>query len=438
MFFRVLALLAGVAALARPAAAQHQGFELVDRIVAVVGNVPIPLSRLEEELNLFESSDNELPSDPAELRALRVQLVERMIHEELLVQAALRDTTIVVSREELQEAVDQALRDVRSQFTNPSEFEEELRVAGFGTEAEYRAWFGERQRRDILRSRFLTAVRDRGELVVLPPSEEELREYFEFVGGQFGRRPATVDFRQVVIRPEADSSAVETARQLADSVRQLLEDGEDFGRLARGFSDDPGTRENGGELGYFRRGVMHRDFEAVAFRLRPGQIAPPVRTPFGFHIIEVQRIETAEVQARHILIAPEITEADVVRAETLADSLVVLLRNGAPADSIARAHHDETEQSIVERAPVGDLPPAYGNLMAFAIPGQALGPVRLEIGENRAKFAIIVFGRLRPEGDVTFEDVRDQLEPRLAEENAIGRLVQRLRRSAYIDIRLEP
>ena len=115
-----------------------------------------------------------------------------------------------------------------------------------------------------------------------------------------------------------------------------------------------------------------------------------------------------------------------------------MLRNGAPADSIVRAHHDETEQSIVERAPVDDLPPAYGNLMAFAIPGQALGPVRLEIGENRAKFAIIVFGQLRPEGDVTFEDVRDQLEPRLAEENAIGRLVQRLRRSAYIDIRLEP
>lgn len=438
MFFRGLALLAGVAVLARPAAAQHEGFELVDRIVVVVGNVPIPLSRLEEELNLYQSSGNELPSDPAELRALRVQLLERLVQEELLVQAALRDTTIVVSREELQEAVDQALRDVRSQFTNPSGFEEELRVAGFGTEAEYRAWFGERQRRDMLRSRFLTALRDRGELVVLPPSEEELREYFELVGGQLGRRPATVDFRQIVIRAEADSSAVEAARQLADSVRQLLEDGEDFERLARGFSDDPGTRENGGGLGYFRRGVMHRDFEAVAFRLRPGQISPPVRTPFGFHIIEVQRIETAEVQARHILIAPEVTAADVLRAEMLADSLVVLLRNGAPADSIARAHHDETEQSIVERAPVGDLPPAYGNLMAFADPGQTLGPVRLEMGENRAKFAIIVFGQSRPEGDVTFDDVRDQLEPRLAEENAIGRFVQRLRRSAYIDIRLEP
>lgn len=419
-----------------PNAIRAQEFVFVDGIAAVVGDTPIPVSRVQEELNLYQSAGNDLPTDSASLAALRQEFLERLIEEELLVQAAQRDTTLVVAEDEIQEIVDQAVRDVRSQFTNDLEFLIELQAAGFGTEAEYRTWFSERQRRDLLRARFLSSLRDKGELVALPPTDAELQEYFDQVRDQLGSRPATVTFRQIVIDPKPTVAALAAAEQLADSLRQLLLDDADFAFLARRFSDDPGTRDLGGDLGYFQRGVMHRNFEAVAFRLRPGRISMPVRTPFGIHLIEVLRVETAEIQARHILITPEITREDVNDAEELADSLVVLLANGAAWDSIARVNHDDSEQAVIDEVAVDSLPSLYSNVLAFATPGQVLGPVRLELSETLSKFAIVIFGELKPAGEITLEDVRGQLEGRVSEQNAIRRYLERLRRSSYVDVRM--
>jgi len=409
----------------------------VDRIVAIVGVTPITMSRLIEQENTWRSQGNPIPTDPTELLELRRNLLKSLIDEELMVQAAQRDTMVVVSDEDVQTAVDETLRNIRNDYPSELDLERELQAVGFESVDEYRLWLAEQQRRSLLRDALLQQLRQRGDLVSLPPTDEELRRYYEAARSQLGQRPATVSFRQIVVVSEPDTSALRTAYNKADSIRQLLVDGADFAEMAQRFSADPASAARGGELGWFRRGGgLVREFEDAAFRLQPGFFSQPVLTPFGFHIIQVQRAEPASVQARHILIAPEISGADRAAARLEADSVIAQLRAGVPYDSLARLHHSRPEERVAEGAARDNLPDAYRSALADAEPGDIVGPIELDRGNGRMAYAVVIFEGSRPAGVVTFEEVVDQIRPRLAEQNGLDRYLQTLRDATYIDILL--
>ncbi|HYF39924.1 MAG TPA: peptidylprolyl isomerase, partial [Gemmatimonadales bacterium] len=255
---------------------------VVDRVVAVVGNRPVLASQVDEEIFSRQSQGAQIPTDPDGLKAVRQQIVSSIIDEELLLQQAQRDTAITVTDEEIASGVEEQVRKVRSNFTSEVDYTTELKKAGFQTPEEYRRWLTDQQRRAAFQNRLVEKLRGEGKLKPVAPTEKEMKQFFEEQKGSLGTRPATLSFRQIVVTPAPTPDAKLRTRAKADSIVLELRRGADFATAARRFSEDPGSKEQGGSLNWFRRGVMVPEFERVAFSLKPGVVSDPVESPFGY------------------------------------------------------------------------------------------------------------------------------------------------------------
>ena len=133
--------------------------------------------------------------------------------------------------------------------------------------------------------------------------------------------------RHILVRllPDADEAATAAALEKAQGIVARLDAGESFEDLAKELSDDPGSATNGGDLGFFGRGVMAPEFETAVFELQQGGRSQAVKTPFGFHIIELVEIKpevaTPLAEVRDQLVDQLLAEAraDIFyeRSETL-------------------------------------------------------------------------------------------------------------------------
>jgi peptidyl-prolyl cis-trans isomerase SurA len=407
----------------------------VDRVVAVVGTKPILASQVEEQLVLAQSQGAKIPTDSAARDAARRQLLSQMVDEELLVQQAERDTTITVTSQEVQDAVEQTVQNVRKQFTSITDFQTQLRAAGFVSQEEWRRWLADQQRRSILQQRLIDQLKQKQKLRPIPPSDAEMHAFWEANRAQQPKRPAAISFRQIVIVPKPDSVAKARALTLAESLVVVLRKGADFAELAKKYSVDSISRAQGGELGWFRRGVMVKEFEDVAFRLRPGDISPVVETEFGYHIIQVERIQPAEILARHILIQPQISAAQIAIAQHRADSVHDALAHGASFDTLARVYADPSEPKLADALPVSQLPPDYTQAIGNdTVPG--LKPVfQVGAGTARPRFVVFELTRRLPEGELSFADVKDRIKDALAQELALKHYLDTVRRTTYVDVR---
>lgn len=95
---------------------------------------------------------------------------------------------------------------------------------------------------------------------------------------------------------DADQTTIDKRQKLAEDLLKQLNEGADFAKLAKAYSDDKSNAADGGEIGVFGRGIMVKEFEDAAFALKPGQLSDVVRTPFGFHIIRVDEHVEAGVK----------------------------------------------------------------------------------------------------------------------------------------------
>ncbi|OLD03628.1 MAG: hypothetical protein AUI99_04240 [Gemmatimonadetes bacterium 13_1_40CM_3_69_22] len=434
-----LTLVALAVAAGAPRRAEAQGERAsarpVDRIVAIVGSKPILASQVEEQLVLAQAQGLKMPTDSAGRDAVRRQVLSQMVDEELIVQQAERDTTIKVTDQEVQDQVEQTVQNVRKQFGSTADFQAQLRAAQFLSEEEWRRWLADQQRRAILQQRLLDQLRQKGKLRPIPPTDAQLRQFWEENKARQPKRPAAISFRQIVIAPQPDSAAKARARQLAESLVVVLRHGAKFADVAKQFSADSASREQGGELGWFRRGVMVKEFEDVAFRLRPGDISDPVPTDFGYHIIQVERVQPAEVLARHVLITPTISAAQIALARRAADSVHDALLRGASFDSLARRYGDPEEGKVVPDLPLSQLPPDYQRAIGSdSVPG--LKPV-FEIGADskRPKFVVFELTKRLPEGELSFDEVKDRIRESLGQQLTVQHYLDTLRRTTYVDLR---
>jgi peptidyl-prolyl cis-trans isomerase SurA len=406
----------------------------IDRVLAIVGNRPVLASQVEEEMFSREAGGAKLPTDPEGLEAVRQQIVGSIIDEELLVQQAQRDTAIQVTDEEIASGVEEQVRKVRGNFTSEVDYRAELQKAGFQTPEEYRRWLSDQQRRAAFQNRLVEKLRGEGKLKAVSPTENEMKQFFDEQRASLGTRPATLSFRQVVISPKPSLEAKARSKAQADSIVLELRQGADFATAARRFSQDPGSKEQGGSLNWFRRGVMVPEFERVAFSLKPGVVSDPVESPFGYHIIQVERAQPAEVQARHILLAPVIDSAYMESARATAEAVRKALEAGAPFDSLQRRYHDPSAEREAEGVPITKLPENYAKVIGTADSGTVVPVFTLPAG-GREQFVMLQVTGRRPEGDVKYEDVRDRIREQLGQQLAIRRYLDRLRKATYVEIR---
>jgi len=193
--------------------------------------------------------------------------------------------------------------------------------------------------------------------------ENELRALYEQRSSLYNM-PEQVRARHILLSLEAEASAEEAAdvERRANEILTQIRAGADFAALASELSEDPGSKGNGGDLGFFARGQMVKQFEDAAFSLEPGTVSELVKTEYGYHIIRVEEHRAAQQRSFEEVrgeLAAELMGLEVARTENraIADRIAAAIRNGASLEDAARAEQLTLQRSDrIQRRPDGYIP----------------------------------------------------------------------------------
>ena len=213
--------------------------------------------------------------------------------------------------------------------------------------------------------------------------------------------PEQVRARHILLRvePGAPAEAVEARRREAEAIHARLVGGEDFASLASSLSEDPGSKESGGDLGFFKRGQMVKPFEDAAFALGPGELSPVFRSDFGFHLLRVEERKPAQLRTFDEVkaeLAREILGREAARelARGIADRLAEAIRAGKSLETAAREAKLTLDRTgRLQRRPDGYVPGlgAAQDLLAlaFTLPAGASSPQIFEVGGKLALIQVL-------------------------------------------------
>ena len=407
----------------------------IDRVVAIVGDQPLLWSDILTAINQRRTQGLQVPADSAGQANLARTVLGELVDEEILVQKA-KELKLEVTDADITAATDRQIKQVRSQFSSDEEYRNELKKAGLGSPEEYRKSLIEQYRRQNLQQKAFAELRKKAKPVNV--TDEEVTAAFERSRADLQKRPATVTFRQIIVAPHASAAAKAKAKARADSLLSEIRKGGDFEQIAKRESMDPGTKQLGGDLGWNRRGSgLVPEFEAMMFALRPGEVGPVIETAFGYHIIRVDRVQAAEVKARHILIAPVIDSADVAAAKVEADTVAAQWRRGVPYDTLVAKHHDPTEEKgVLQPFPRDSLPASYLAVLTGAKAGDITNPFRLANPRGQPKYAVLQVVTATDAGQYNQNEIRDQIRAQLSEERSIRQLLDDMRKQTYVAIRM--
>lgn len=280
---------------------------LVDRIVAVVGGQMVKESEVENNLQQMRGAG--VPMDENS----RGRVLEELMYQKLLVSQAYRDS-LKVTDGEVEQEIDRRMRYYLTQFGSQEEFE---KFYGKSLEA-FKLELHGKVRELLLAQKMNNNVV--GEVTISPM---EVKAYY--AGLPKDSIPfinAELEVGQIVAKPKVNPIIKDYTRDELERLRQRVIKGEiDFCSACRSYSEDPGSVNNCCTYEGIRRGMFVPEFEAVAFRLKDGEISEVFETEYGFHFIKLIKRRGEELDVAHILRVPPVTNDDLRGAKMKLDSV---------------------------------------------------------------------------------------------------------------------
>jgi len=410
------------------AATDGGGAQPLDRIVAVVNDGIILDSELETDLirvrDRLQREDRDVPPESV----LRDRVLEELVLEKIQLQRAEQRGISVDDQ-----AVNEALSNMASNYGTD--------IAGLRQRYEKDGMPFERVREDVRKQLIVSRLRQRVVASQVQVSEQELDDFMARVERASDQR-TEYRLRHILIGLPSDASTDEVAetRKRAESVIEQLRSGADFGTVATRVSDGPRALE-GGDLGWRRGAELPGLFVDALEGMDTGEIAGPLRSPNGFHVLELvdRRGGSAETitesHARHILLKDD-GEGDQPRQELQA--LRRRIKAGADFGELAKAY-SEDQATAPKGGDLGwfgpdDMSPAFQQVVDSLQPGQVSEPFRSPYGWHLVK--LIERRERRDAGEYRRSQARRTLYKRQVEEQT-QRWLRKLRDEAYVDIRLD-
>ena len=426
--------------------ASSGGSQELDRIAAVVNDEVVLESYVDEQVFLFLQRNNARP-DSATVDTLRQQVLDQMINEKLIVAEAKREG-MTTSPSEVSRQVDQAIADARQRVGGDAAFREQMAKENL-TEDKLRERYRTEVERQLLAQRLVQKQLPRKEVT---PAEAEA--YFKQYPEKFPKFPAQVRLSVIQIPVAPDSASDAKGRAAALAARRRITGGEKFAKVAAELSEDPGSAKSGGDLGFFARGTMDGSFEKAAFSLPLNTVSEPVKSPFGWHLIEVLERDTVktiakrdsmgpdslpllEAHARHILIRVQVNDADAERARALANRVYSEAKKGTDFATLVRRYSKYEGQSTpdgdVGYVALGGLSENIRRGLDTLETGQISEPLANPVGYNIFKIT-----DRKPERRYTLDEIKKELPSAVEEIKQRERYdawVKTLRSKAHIEIK---
>ncbi len=306
--------------------AQDDGV-VIDKIIAKVDNYIILKSDLEKSY-LDYLSRGEFNQGNA-----RCKLLENLVVNKMMVAKAEIDS-VIVEDAEVQDNLGRRLDYMISQIGSIDEIEKFYGKSMAQIEAE----LFESVKEQLVIQKMQTEL-----TTSLKVSPAEVRKFFKNIPRDSLPYFSTeVTVGQIVKKPVAGPDQQEKVKRTLLEIKGQLLKGGSFAELARLYSEDPGSAANGGELPFYKRGDLAPEFEATAMTLEKGEVSLPVKTQFGYHLIELQEKRGNTFKSRHILMIPKPSSKDMLDAEGFLDSLRTVIQTDSIAfDEAAKEYSDD-------------------------------------------------------------------------------------------------
>jgi peptidyl-prolyl cis-trans isomerase SurA len=373
--------------------------QTVDRIVAVVDNDVILQSELSAQVQFFVLNNRVDPKAPG----LREQVLQSMVNEKLIVAKAIEDS-VTVTDDEVQQQLEAVIQQ---------------RIQQVGSEARLEEMYGmplsriKREYRDEMRRNLLSQKVQQQRFGTAQIGRYEVEQFYQQYRDSLPPVPEELDLSRIFIKPKVSNEARAAGQTYMEQLLDSLKAGVPFEDLARRHSQDPGSAQQGGDLGFVRRGQFVKEFETAVFALGEGQISGIVETDFGLHVIQLVERRGDAVHARHVLRRFERTQASDDAAIALLDSLRARALAGENFAELAKKYSEDKETNLIGGSlgtvELEQLDKTMYPAVVSLKPEEISPPVRWPVG-NTYGYQIILVRKRTPAHTMTIDQDYRKLE----------------------------